>query len=196
MAFFTANQLEALSAGMVRVAFLFEFRFASQTVRAWNGNHAIASGGSTWLPLKGSCQIDGLVLEPRQESSSVEFIMNGLPDQDPDLLAQVLSETDDVIQRLVIVHLQLFDSDWQTVGDPIGIWWGFMQPPQVDRTPMRESEGGSQSVRMAAENAFFNRARPPHGRYTDRDQQARSSGDKFFQFVALLQFKVITYPDY
>jgi hypothetical protein len=49
---------------------------------------------------------------------------------------------------------------------------------------------------MTAENAFFNRSRPPYGRYTDRDQQSRSAGDKFFQFTPSLLFKTFTYPDY
>jgi hypothetical protein len=51
-------------------------------------------------------------------------------------------------------------------------------------------------VSLTAENMFYGRSRPPYGRNTDRDQQARSPGDKFFGFVSSLVQKTITYPDY
>lgn len=196
MAFFTDAQLTTLSASTVRVAFLVEFQFASETVYVWNGNYAITSGGKTWQPMKGSGQIDGISVGGNQTSDTVDFTLSGIPDGDINILSKALEETPDVNQRTVLIYLQLFDDDWQPNGSPIGIWWGFMQPPKVTRTPANGADGATQTVSITAENAFFNRSRPPYGRYTDRDQQKRSPGDKFFQFTPSLLFKVFTYPDY
>jgi hypothetical protein len=196
MAFFTADQLALLSATTVRCDFLVEMQFQTSTARLWNGETDLVSGGHTWKPMHGAGVIDGLGVSGGTASESVTFTLNGLPTQDPDLLSLALNETPDVLQQLVIVYLQLFGEDWQPVGAPLGIWWGFMQPPKVSRTPMQGTEGATQSVSLTAENAFFNRSKPALGRYTDRDQQSRSAGDKFFQFTPNLLFKKFVWPDF
>lgn len=196
MAFFTSGQLEALSGTDVRVAFLVEFQFDSETIYVWNGFHEITSGGKTWKPMKGAGQIDGIAVNSQQQSDTVDFTLSGIPDSHVDILAKALEETPDVNQRTVLIYMQLFDADWQPNGSPIPIWWGFMQPPKVSRSAMQDAQGGTQTIQLTAENAFFNRSRPPYGRYTDRDQQKRSPGDKFFQFTPGLLFRVFTYPDY
>lgn len=107
-----------------------------------------------------------------------------------------LDANDEVDQRIVVISIQLFDTEWQPLGNPAPFWWGFMQPTRISRSEMQGTEGAIQSISMTAENAFFNRSRPAYGRYTDRDQQARSNGDKVFQFVGSLLFKSFKYPDY
>lgn len=196
MAFFTPDQIAALSSTIVRPGLLVEFRFLSGTTRVWNGNQELPAGGKLWKPMFGSGQIDGLSLPTGVTAEAVTFQVSGLPGDDIGLLAKALEETPQVSQQLVIVYLQLFDDDWQPIGAPIGIWWGFMQPPRISRSQMQGTEGAVQSVSMSAENAFFNRSRPPQGRYTDRDQQKRSPGDKFLQFVPSLLFKTFQYPRY
>lgn len=193
MSFFTQDQVAALSATTVRVALLSEFDFATQTMRLWNGEYTITSGGHEWEPMHGMGSIDGLSVSADQSADNVTFTLSGV---DASILASALEETPDVNQRSVRVFLQLFDGDWQPIGAPIGIWWGFLQPPKVTRTAMQDDKGGTQTVSVSAENAFFNRSRPPSGRYTDRDQQKRAPGDKFLQFISSLLFKVFTYPSY
>lgn len=196
MPFFTPQQIAILSATTVRVDLLAEFQFKSQTMYLWNGNTRLVAGGRTWLPVYGATTIEGLGMSGGTVSEKVEFTLNGLPGQPLDFLRVALDETPDVEQQLVIVYLQLFDDVWQPVGNPVAIFWGFMQPPRINRTPQQDAEGSIQSISLSAENAFFNRSRPPYGRNTDRDQQIRHSGDKFFQFVPGLLFKTIVYPDY
>jgi hypothetical protein len=196
MAFFTGDQVTLLSAGTVYVAFLVEFQFQSETVRIWNGNTPLVTGGHTWLPTYGSGTIDGLGMSGGTSAESVTFTLNALPGQDPDILSLALSETPDVVQQLVIVYMQFLDSDYQIVGSPFGMFWGVMQPPKVSRTTADDTTGAIQSISLMAENAFFNRSKPARGRYTDRDQQKRSPGDKFFQFTPNLLFKRIVWPDF
>jgi hypothetical protein len=196
MAFFSPEQVAEFAKRQVRLDLLVEFRFASETMRVWNGNTALETGGNTYLPMYGYGSIDGLGMGAGTASESITFQMSGLPSKALDFLGMALDASHEVDQRVVIVSLQLFDEEWQPLGVPAPIFWGFMQPPRISRTEMNGTEGAIQSITMTAENALFNRSRPAYGRYTDRDQQVRSSGDRFFQFTPSLLHKVFTYPDY
>src|SRR5690606_5449949 len=121
----------------------------------WNGNTELEAGGQTWAPMYGAASIDGLAAPTDASAEQVTLELNGLPSQATDLLSLALEETPDVVQQLVTIYLQLFDDDWQPVGSPIGIWWGFMQPPRISRTQMQGSDGAIQSISVTAENAFF-----------------------------------------
>lgn len=193
--FFTPEQVDYLSATTVRVDMLAAFEFASGTEYAWNGNTELTVDGNTYKPMRGYGAMEGIGLAGGTLSETVTMSLDGLPGQSLDILSKALEETPDVEQRMVTASLQLFDADWQSVGIPIPVFRGFMQPPGVTRTPMQGEEGGVQSVSLTAENIFFGRSRPPYGRNTDRDQQARSPGDKIFRFVASLMNKRIPYPD-
>jgi hypothetical protein len=196
--FFSAEQIALLSASVVRCDFLVAFEFLSGTERAWNGTTPLlANDGNTYLPMHGFGAIDGLGLAGAGTvSESITISLDGLPGQALDWLTRALANTADVNQQMVTVSLQLFSEDWQPVGLPIPMFRGFMQPPKISRSTMTQDQGATQSISVTAENIFFGRARPPHGRNTDRDQQARYPGDKFFGFVNSLLFKTITYPDF
>ena len=196
MDFFAPDQIAMLSASTVRCDFLVKFEFASSTMRAWNGNTELVVGGDTYLPMFGFGQIDGLGMSGGTVSENVTLSLSGLPGQALDLLSVALDDTPEVDQQMLTVFLQLFTEDWQPAGTPIPIFRGFMQPPTVSRSAMQGTDGATQSISVTAENIFYSRSRPAYGRNTDRDQQARSPGDKFFGFVASLISKTITYPDY
>lgn len=196
MDFFTPDQIAMLSASTVRCDFLVKFEFASSTMRAWNGNTELVVGGDTYLPMFGFGQIDGLGMSGGTVSENVTLSLSGLPGQALDLLSVALDDTPEVDQQMLTIFLQLFTEEWQPAGTPIPIFRGFMQPPSVSRSAMQGTEGATQSISLTAENIFYSRSRPAYGRNTDRDQQARSPGDKFFGFVASLISKTITYPDY
>ena len=197
-AFFTSDQIDRLSQSEVRCDLLVRFDFLSGPYYAWNGNTDLpALDGHTYRPMYGFGQIDGLGLVGAGTiSESITLSLDGLPDMPLDFLGKALAETSEVDQRMVTVALQLFDAEWQPAGLPVPLFRGFMQPPKVSRSAMQDAQGATQGVTRVAENIFFGRARPPYGRNTDRDQQARSPGDKFFGFVSSLVYKTITYPDY
>ncbi len=196
MAFFTDEQIAILSQGVVRLAFLSEFQFVSETKRVWNGHYPLTAGGQEWLPMHGTGSIDGIGMSSSITSEQVTFRVVGIPDQEASLLAVALEQTPEANQQLAKVYIQLFDDEWQPVGNPILIWFGWMQPPKVSRSADDMDNGQTQELVVTAENPFYNRSRPPHGRYTDRDQQMRYEGDKFFQFVSSLVNKTFVYPDY
>lgn len=194
--FFTASQIAALSATTVRCDFLIKMEFVSQTVYVWNGNTVLTTGGNTYKPLYGLGRVDGLGYGGGTSSESVTMTVDGIPDADNLILAAALSATPEADQQLCTISLQLFDSEWQPEGSPVPVFRGFMQPPRVSRSPMNGADGATQSITLVAENIYFNRSRPPHGRNTDRDQQARSPGDTFFGFVQSILYKIINYPDF
>lgn len=196
MSFFNTAQLAEFAKHEVRLDFLVEFRFTSETMRVWNGNTALETGGNRYEPMYGYGSIDGIGMASTTAAQNVTFQLSGLPDATLNFLAMALDANDEVDQRIVVISIQLFDEEWQPLGGPAPIWWGFMQPPRISRTEMQGTEGAIQSISMTAENAFFNRSRPAYGRYTDRDQQRRSPGDKFCQFIGSLLFKSFKYPDY
>lgn len=196
MTFFTDEQIELLSSKAVKIDFLVKLEFLSETVYLWNGDYDLTIGGNVYKALHGTGQIEGLGQSSNAQSEAISLKLYGLQSQTPDLLSLALQDTPDANQQLVTIYLQLFDSDWQATGNPIPVWWGFMQPPRVELSEMSDEQGSIQIITVDAENAFYNRSRPPYGRYTDRDQQKRSDGDKFFQFVPNLLFKTITWPDY
>ena len=194
--FWTSDQIEHLSQTTVRHSLLVEMAFDSGPVRLWQGNTVLTTMGEDWQPTNGRASIDGLSVATGTVSEAVTMTLSGVPDSATNLLSLALEESPEVSQRLCKIYLQLFDDEWQNVGSPVLFWWGFMQPPRVTRTPMQGIEGAIQTISVTAENAFFNRSRPPQGRYTDRDQQTRHPGDKFFQHTPRLLFWTGVYPDY
>jgi hypothetical protein len=195
--FFTPDQLAILTAGTVRCDMVVKFEFSTGTQYAWNGNTPLVVDGNTYQAMRGYGQIDGLGYAGEgSQSQAVTLSLDGLPGKSLDILSAALADTPVVDQQLLLISLQLFNADWAPVGSPLPIFYGFMQPPKITRSTMEGTEGAVQSIAITAENAFFNRARPAYGRYTDRDQQARSPGDKFFGFVSSLLSKTIRYPDY
>ncbi len=194
--FFTPAQLAMLAASTVRCDLVVKFEFVSGPIFAWNGNTKLTIAGNVYEPMYGYGQIEGLEDAGGTESTAVTVSLAGLPGKAPDILAAALSETPEVVQQLLTVSLVLFDENWQPVGSPLPLFFGFMQPPSVTRTAATDEEGGQQTVSVTAENIFFGRSRPPYGLCSDRDQQARSPGDKIFGFVAENRSKTLTYPDY
>lgn len=193
MAFFDSDQIDSLSGKTVRIDVLVRFDFVSETMYAWNGDYNLIIDGNTYHPMHGLMKIDGLGVSSSAESQAVTLSMNGV---DSDLLALCIEQTPEANQQLITLYVQLFDEDWQLVGTPVPVWWGFMQPPRIDRSAMSGIDGSQQLIKISAENAFFNRSRPPYGRYSDRDQKKRSPTDKFFQFATSLANATFNYPDY
>ena len=195
MSFFTPEQIEIFSQKVIRVDFLIKMEFLSETKYLWNGHYDLKIGLNTYKPLHGIASLDGLGALMNQQSEAVSLKVSGLP-TDNDFLSLALEETPEANQQLCTLYLQFFDEDWQPVGSPTGFFWGFMQPPRVERSTQSDEEGATQAITIDVENAFFNRSKPPFGRLSDRDQQIRSPGDLFLQFAMALLYRVYTYPDF
>jgi len=198
MGFFTTDEITRLSATTVHVATLVDLEFSGSpgSVYLWNGFGNRTFDSKLYLGCGDLGSIEGLEEARNPVSQQVTFTLSGVPDSPADLLAQVLDATDIVQGNIAVVSLQLFDADWQAVGNPVPIYFGIMQPPRVTREPATETAGARRTIVLPTENLFYGRARPPNGRYTDREQQRRSLGDLFCEYVPQLVNKTIKWPDY
>lgn len=196
MGFFSTAEANALAATTVRVASLVDLMFTDAPTYLWNGFGTRVFDGKAYLGCGDLGSIEGLEEARNPVSQQVTFTLSGVPDSPADLLAKALEETDIVQGNLAIVSLQLFDDDWQTVGDPIPIYFGIMQPPRVTREAATETSGARRLLVLPTENLFYGRGRPPAGRYTDREQQARYPDDRFCEYTSQLVNKTIIWPDF
>ncbi|MCV9965450.1 hypothetical protein OIU34_26585 [Pararhizobium sp. BT-229] len=193
MSFFTAEEIAKFE-GVVRCSILGQLHFATKTMGVWNGMTELDVGGVTYMPAFGAAQIEGLSFTG---GVTAEQVTLSIPAVNETMLGMALAETEEVDQRLMKLLLQTFDEDWQPIAAAPVIFFGYMQPPRVSRTEVRQTDiqGPTQSASIECLNAFFNAGLPAGGRNTDRDQQVRSPGDKIFQFTAGLRNKTISYPD-
>lgn len=192
--FFTAEQVALLAAGTVRWAWLAEAEFKSETVWLWAGDRILDFGGKEWRPTYGSVQVAGLGFSGEALSRQVTF---SLPGTDATLLPLALAETEEADQQPLRLSLLFFGEDWQPIGGLIPIMpFGVMQPPRIDRSEVIGAEGPTQTITLPVENLFYNRARPPNGRYTDTDQKRRHPGDRICEFTPSLTFKSIAWPKF
>lgn len=190
MGIFSASELAILAKSTVRVALLVELQF-SPVLRLWNGARNLTAGGYEWSGLGGLGKIDGLQESRSAESSQVRFTLSGT---NAEINALAVADSEDQTGKLALVYFQFFADDWQTVGSPKLIWAGLTQPMTATRISGEEGEGAQRSIMLPAENLFYGRARPRAGLYTDRDQQARHSGDKFFEFQPQLRNLTYVWP--
>lgn len=194
MPFFTGEQIEIMNRSTVRSAWFLEMQFKSETSRAWAGDTLIDLNGHRWQPTYGAAQVDGLGFVGEPVSSQVTVTASGV---DETLLGMALAEANEADQQPALFFLQFFGDDWQPVGGMIPLFFGLMQQPRVSKTAPTETEGSVQSIVLPIENPFYNRARPPAGRFTSLDQNRRTpTPDRFFDSVPTLANKFFTYPDF
>lgn len=193
MAFVTPEQAAQLATSTVRIATLGELRFASQTLRVWNGAGTITVAGYDWSGLHTWAGFTDIPDIQGTASASVTATLSGV---DPLHVALARNNVTDVRGRLALFWLQLFDAEWQPVGARIPLWWGTMQRVVINRTSASEDAGGEISVGVEIENPYAGRARSAAGRYTDSDQQHLYPGDRFCRFVSDQASTTLTWPDY
>lgn len=190
MGVFTADQLAVLARSSVHVATLAAFHFDT-VMRYWNGSYTLTAGGYDWHGMGGLGKIEGLQESRTGESAQVRFTLSGT---DSEINAKAMEQALDQAGKLVTVFLQFMREDWQPVGSPVLIWSGITQPMSSARIGAREGEPAQRSITLPAENLFYGRSRPRAGLYTDRDQQARFDGDRFFEFQPQLKNMTYVWP--
>lgn len=194
MEFFTKDELTRLSSkSAVRYALLAHMEFKTATsIRLFAGSGDVKAGGHIWRGVGQLIQIEGLSDNRGTDSSQVTFTLSGV---DEKILPLALSDSKEVDQQQIYVYMQLLDEDDQPIGNMFTVFYGFMQPPSISKT-FSEGSGWQCQVVISAENLLAGKAKPPYGRYTDRDQQNRHNGDLFFNNIYKVNGKTITWPNY
>lgn len=117
----------------------------------------------------------------------VSFTLAGISDR----VAQMASnESEDVKGVILKVGIGVFDDDWQIIDSPIWIRTFVVDYLSIDRQ-MNEKDASVWTVSLAARSFFTGRRRPGHSYFTDADQQARHSGDRFCDRAAIYTVEVV-----
>jgi hypothetical protein len=196
MAWLDTDTLAALTGRSVRLATLVHLDFdvtlgpgEVDPRRLWNGFGDISAGGHTWKGAGTLGSIDGLG-SMGTGAAQVTLTLSGVS---PAMLELATVDRAAVKGRDVTVYGQLQDDEWGTVGDPFPIWYGVISRMLIKRTAGLDA---TRTVSVECENVFLRRSRVPAGRYTDGDQNRRSSGDRFFEHVGKLVNKVLVWPKF
>lgn len=171
----------------------FDFRDGAQAY--WGGEYALSSGGVTWEGIGKSgvlVGIEGLADSSDLASSDMTFTVSGV---DADVMAVFKNEDRAAyVNRLVGVYAQFCDANYQPLCSPFALRAGLMGTMTVDMVQDPPTGAWTRTIRLPCSNIFSGRSTAKASFYTDRDQQMRHPGDKFFQFVSTLQDVTIPVP--
>lgn len=189
---FSSAIAEQLAGRTVRCGILVRFDFPTGSKRVWNGHRVLrTSDDELWYPLRVVSDISGLSQAVNGAAPPLDLTVSGV---DPDFAAKVKGDRANWYNTVVIVYWQFFDENWQILDDPMPFRFGQLKTMTAQR---QWDDGGKRhvwTVTVRAEGPFINNRRPRHGFYTDSDQQARSPGDRFFDRVAGIEGKVVSWP--
>lgn len=176
----------------VRVAPLVKFDFVSGIIRLWNGVGRLdTQDGQSWQGIANMGDVGSLDQSYNGDAPSQTFRLSGV---DADFANIARGNRDEYYRQPVTVYLQFFDEDWQTLDNPFAVTLREMQ--QLRASKQLTDGGEVYTVEITAETPFTIRRRPPSSYYTDRDQQLRYPGDRGCEYVANIDGKSITFPDY
>ena len=172
-----ANQTALEAEHSARIYFLL-FDFSGDPFYACTGNHTYSFGGNDYLGVGEIAGISNIEVTTDIAARSVTFTLSGV---DSALRAHILSRTD-YKGRAAKVYRGLMDSNFDMIDDPELKWSGRMDVASM-------LYGEVQMAEVVCEPLAAQLLRPNISRYSDEDHQLRSSGDKFFEFLAQIEQK-------
>lgn len=161
-----------------------DFKTAGHS-RIWTGDGPLKTNDNKkWDGIGNIAQISGLERAAGGLATQASFTITG----DKRLVKLLLEDKEEYFNRPITVFMQVFDQDMKCLDNPAAIWSGYMDAPSIGN-----SQGGTiRTLTISAESLFMNRATPPYGTYSDRDQQARYPGDTGCTYLSTLIFKNMT----
>lgn len=191
---FFPQTIEAKLAGREVAASLLCFMDFKETPRRWwMGFGDLLAGGQTWQGTGEMIQIEGLEQALGTNAPRTTFTLSGV---DSTIITLARQSSARVKDRACQVYIQFFEiapggdeMPWAPLDQPYAIWSGIMDQMSYG------AEGPSQRrVILTAESIWTGRRRPAYGFLTDRDQNARFSGDRGLEQVVNLVQKTIRWP--
>lgn len=170
-------------ANTIRPVALVHLAFDSGSVRLWNGVGDLVWSGDTFT---GSGMLGGISLIEESASLKATGVVLTLSGIDSSIIAIALGEH--YQGRQAQIWLGHLDSNHALIADPVLMFQGRMDLMQLT------DHGATATVSVTVESRAIDLERANKIRYyTDQDQQAEFSGDKFFEFVPEMQEKVIVW---
>mgnify|MGYP000900530386 FL=1 len=170
----------AVAAGDVRPALLFEGLFDGGALRFWTGIGELSWNAHTWY---GSGSLIGL--EPVEEAAGTKSIGTRvvLTGVDATIISLALAEP--YQGRVVNVYFAPLNSSGAVIADPDLLFSGRADVMQIDDT------GATATIGISVESMLIDVQRPRPRRYEPQDQKLYYPTDKGFDYVPTLQDKVI-----
>lgn len=175
---FTVAQIDLLEANRdtVEARRTFEVQFASGTVRMIEGSTPFSDGTHNWLPAHA-------IIETGSADQTAEGVLAAAPmiykfgAVTPALGLALTQDEPEWRDRLVIQRVQLF-ADGDPVGPAIHVHRGRMADARW------RDDVAVEHFEIRVEGPFRDRNETLLGKYTDRDQQMRSPGDRGCEYAA------------
>ena len=175
----TTAAANAAADAVVRPALFVEGQFTSGYLRLWTGVGPITWQDQVWT---GAGQL--LTMSIIGETSDLRAVglrvsLAGMPNN----LALVLAQARR--RYMVKVWLAFFEADDDMIASPFLSFQGLLDVPDVD------DSGETSTITISYESELIDLERSRVRRYTHEDQQLRAPGDRFFEYTASLQSKVV-----
>lgn len=171
----TAAHLAAVTAGTVRPGVLFEGEFASGWLRLWSGIGDLVWSGNTY---QGAGELLSVSAVSEGDDLASRGVQVSLTASASIVSAALGSARQGKPGR---VYLGLFDAAGALVDDPVLLFEGRLDVPEIARGV------DTCTVTIAYEDELVDLERPRIRRYTPEDQALDDATDRGFEFVTALQ---------
>jgi hypothetical protein len=173
----STDSINALTASVVRPAFLIEASFDSGTLRMWNGSYTLSYDGNDWLGAGTLLAVGDVGDSSDTQATNFTASITGVP---LEMLAIALGENYQG-REIKLILATLDDS-----GKVIDAFTPFIG--KMDVMTIQE-EATTATIAISCESEFIRMLKPKVRRLTSAHQKARYSGDKFFDYVPSLANK-------
>ncbi len=157
----TPQMIAALSAEVVRAAFLVSVQFKNETLFAWSGLGPITWNGNTYTGVGDFGSISNIPETSNVDAQNVTLTLGGIPST---YLGEVIANSQ--IFNTAQVWLACFDSGMNLVPSPTLMYKGLTDVPSLT------DDGSSFSVSITLENVLVDLNRAVERYYTDVDQRS------------------------
>jgi hypothetical protein len=170
----TTEVQAAAAANKISTCHLLTVYLDNQTLYWCDYHRAVDFGGNTYSAAGDLLGFDGLEETSDVTVNSVTCTLTGVDSVNIGLLL-----SNSYIDRRITIHRAFFDEDDALIADPVQIFDGRMNRPQISENP----ETGTSTVSVEAGNQFADFGRKPGRHTSDGEQQAIYPGDKGFEYA-------------
>lgn len=178
----TTDFKAACIAGTVRPLVLIDAEFDSGTLRLFNGVGTFEYDSNTYFGSGNLLRTSNIVETQQIEARGVNYDLSGVPSS-----IVAIAEGEEYQGRPITQTLVLLDAGGLTISDPYVIFSGEMDVMTIDM------DRKTAAVRLSAENDLITLTRGNERRHTSEDQKLKYPDDTFFDYIAALQSKEITW---
>lgn len=167
----TVAAQNALDAEHVWYVALIELGFDSGTIRLSNASYDITWNSQTWLGGGRFCSLEPIEETTNPAAAALALRLSGIQSG---YISRILTEH--YQGRAAKIWFAPLDANLQAIADPVQMFSGRMDEPEV-------TIGETADIVLRLENRWADWDRPRTRRYNSADQEARFSGDRFFEYA-------------